>query len=320
MAMQSLELILLLVFSIISSNLVHGQNPDPAAQLACNKFKQIVFEERVAISFFFTDAPITYETVDSCHGSRPLIVDGTPAEPKEFPFAARLGHRKANNETKWFCGGTLISNRLVLTAAHCFYSEHGEVNVVRLGELEFDTTKDDAEPEDFGVLALKAHPGFENPKLYNDIAIVQLDREVKFNRYKHPACLPFDDGEQHESFIAIGWGQKKFAQKESKKLLKVQLQGYKDRCVSSVDANDELPNGYEPKSQLCIGSRDNKDTCNGDSGGPVLAYHKDLACMYHVMGITSAGISCSTPDIPSPYTRVHYFLNWIKGELAKQTQ
>ncbi|XP_017041865.1 serine protease snake [Drosophila ficusphila] len=316
--MAMFQMISLLIF-ILTSSLVGSQTPDPAAQLACTKFKQHVFEERVAISFFFADAPVTYETVDSCHGSRPLIVDGTPAEPKEFPHAARLGHRDANNKTKWFCGGTLISNRLVLTAAHCFYSEHGAVNVVRLGELEFDTDQDDAEPEDFGVLALKPHPQYKNPELYNDIGIVKLDREVKFNRYKHPACLPFDDGEQHEAFIAIGWGQKKFAQKESKKLLKVQLQGYGDRCVSSTDANDELPRGYDAPSQLCIGSKDNRDTCNGDSGGPLLVYHKDYPCMYHVMGITSAGIGCSTPDIPSPYTRVHYYLNWIKGELAKQT-
>ncbi|XP_016952778.1 venom protease [Drosophila biarmipes] len=318
MAMQTIGTILLLMLSL-SSSLVNGQNPDPAVQLACTKFKQLVFEERVAISFFLEDAPITYSTVDSCHGSRPLIVDGTPAEPKEFPHAARLGHRDANNETKWFCGGTLISNRLVLTAAHCFFSEHGAVNVVRLGELEFDNDQDDAQPEDFGVLALKPHPDFKNPELYNDIAVVKLDREVKFNRYKHPACLPFDDGEQHESFIAIGWGQRKFAQKQSKKLLKVQLQGYGNKCVTSVDPNDELPQGYEARSQLCIGSKDNKDTCNGDSGGPVLTYHKTLPCMYHIMGITSFSIGCSTPDIPSAYTRVHYFLDWIKGELANQT-
>ncbi|KAH8346583.1 hypothetical protein KR084_005659 [Drosophila pseudotakahashii] len=318
MAMTSLGMISLLMF-FLSSSLVYGQSPDPAVQLACTKFKQVVFEKRVAISFFIEDAPIAHSTVDSCHGSRPLIVDGTPAEPKEFPHAARLGHRKANNETRWFCGGTLISNRLVLTAAHCFFSEHGAVNVVRLGELEFDTDEDDAEPEDFGVLALKPHPGFKHTELYNDIGIIKLDREVKFNRYKHPACLPFDDGEQHESFIAIGWGQQKFAQEESKKLLKVQLQGFGNQCARSIDPNDELPHGYEARTQLCIGSRDNKDTCNGDSGGPVLAHHETLPCMYHIMGITSFSIACSTPDIPAPYTRVHYYLDWIKGELANQT-
>ncbi|XP_020799632.1 serine protease snake [Drosophila serrata] len=313
MSIHSLGTLLVL----FSGSLVLGQNPDPAAEKSCTFFKKTVFEQRIPISPFFPNAPITYHTLDSCSGSRPLIVDGTPAEPKEFPHAARLGHRDANNEIKWFCGGTLISNRIVLTAAHCFYTNLGAVNVVRLGELEFDTDTDDAEPEDFGVSRLIEHEEYRDPALYHDIGMVRLDREVKFNLYKHPACLPFDDGEQHETFIAIGWGQKAFARKESKKLLKVQLRGYGQRCLETTDANEELPNGFNTTIQLCIGSKDNKDTCNGDSGGPALAYHKVFTCMYHVMGITSGGVSCSTPDIPSAYTRVHYYLDWIKRELAK---
>ncbi|KRK04155.1 uncharacterized protein Dyak_GE10399 [Drosophila yakuba] len=91
-------------------------------------------------------------------------------------MAARLGHHSSRaNQTKWFCGGTLISH-------------HGIVNIVRLGELVFDTDEDDAEPQDMEVLEIKAHPNFQYPILYNDIGLVRLRKQVTFGPYKMPAC------------------------------------------------------------------------------------------------------------------------------------
>jgi len=192
------------------------------------------------------------------------------------------------------------------------------VNVVRLGELVFDSNEDDAEPEDFGVLETKAHPDFRYPVLYNDIGVVRLRRQVTFSHYKLPACLPLNDGEQIDFFTDIGWGQKKFDKFEpSKELREVELQNYKQSCGETNDTNEELPLGYKAESQLCIGSPGHKDTCNGDSGGPLLIAFSGNGCQYQVMGVTSVGIACDTPDIPSLYTRVHFFQDWIRRELAK---
>jgi len=192
----------------------------------------------------------------------------------------------------------------------------GAVNVVRLGELDFASDIEDAQPEDFGVRNITEHPDFTHGLLYNDIAILELDRPVNFSVYKHPACLPFDDGHRHDNFIAIGWGHKKFAGKESTKLLKVNLNNFENRC-GAVNDIDELPNGYDVNTQLCVGSPESKDTCNGDSGGPLLIYHEKFPCMYHVMGITSLGFGCDTANVPSVYTRVHHYLAWIKEQMAK---
>ncbi|KAH8404637.1 hypothetical protein KR215_005417 [Drosophila sulfurigaster] len=284
---------------------------------SCTRYKQRVFDVQQGYSFLLPGAPVTYKTLDTCRKYTPLIVGGKPAEAKEFPFMARLGNRNSKNETDWFCGGTLISNRLVLTAAHCFFSDSGAINVVRLGELEFNNDKDDAQPEDFGVRKSTEHPDYEYGLLYNDIAIVELDRQVNFNVYKVPACLPFEDGSRQDSFIATGWGHTTFAGSDSNVLRKVKLNVFgRDRCPMS-DEIIELPNGYNATTQLCIGSNEQKDTCNGDSGGPVIMYHSEYPCMYHVMGVTSLGIGCGIPNTPTLYTRVHFYLDWIKQEMAK---
>ncbi|XP_017084097.1 serine protease snake-like [Drosophila eugracilis] len=245
------------------------------------------------------------------------VVGGNPAPPKKYPMAARLGHvNPLENDTKWFCGGTLISHRVVLTAAHCFYSDVGSVNIVRLGELVFDSNTDDAEPEDYEVLESKAHPDFRYPVLYNDIGIVRLRKHVTFSVYKMPACLPLNNGEQLSFFTAIGWGQTEYDNFEpSKELMEVRLRNYNRSCRETTYPNEDLPEGYKAQSQLCIGYPGHRDTCNGDSGGPLLIAHTGNGCKFQVMGITSVGIACDTPNVPSLYTRVHSFQDWIIKEI-----
>lgn len=88
---------------------------------ACLVNKDSFWEDISGFSFPIEAGPI-YQTLDRCLSNSPHIIGGEPALPREFPHAARLGHRNYKGQVEWFCGGTLISDRHVLTAAHCHYS------------------------------------------------------------------------------------------------------------------------------------------------------------------------------------------------------
>ncbi|XP_054745603.1 serine protease snake-like [Anastrepha obliqua] len=300
---------------------VKGQAEPTLEVKKCAEVKRRLFEEVQTFSAFIHGAEELSFTVDNCKPYAPLIVGGSPASPKEFPHIARLGHEEKDRPTEWFCGGTLISEKYVLTAAHCFTSSRGQVNVVRLGELDFDRESDDARPEDFRVRRYVEHKDYNSGTIYNDIGLVELERAVHFDAYKHPACLPTTSGDEFEKLVAIGWGSTRFADADSTKLLKVTLERFSfDRCQRLTESADveQLPRGVENRLQICAGSNETKDTCSGDSGGPLLAYHPDYPCMYTIIGITSFGIGCGTPDQPGIYTRVYNFIDWIRNSVWEQ--
>ncbi|EDW53309.1 GM12762 [Drosophila sechellia] len=304
---------------IVQLACVFGQQPDMDVVGSCSRYKKNVFEERIEFGFLLPGASIESRIIDNCRSYTPLIVGGHPAQPREFPHMARLGRRPdPSSRTDWFCGGVLISERFVLTADHCLESERGDVNVVRLGELDFDSLDEDAAPRDYMVAGYRAHPGYEDPEFYHDIGLVKLTEAVVFDLYKHPACLPFQDERFSDSFIAVGWGSTGLALKPSAQLLKVKLQRYGDGVCKKLLTRqlEEFPRGFDGNNQLCVGSEMAQDTCNGDSGGPLLIYHREYPCMYVVVGITSAGLSCGSPGIPGIYTRVYPYLAWMTRTLS----
>ena len=132
------------------------------------------------------------------------------------------------------------------------------MNRVRLGELDFASDNDDAEPEDFSARQRLEHPSYNYSEPYNDIGLIILSRTVKFNRYKHPACLPTSAEPQNVNYlIAIGWGHTGFGGKSSSHLQKVNLKYY-SRGICQWLAEGEVGREIFPKglqySQLCAGS------------------------------------------------------------------
>jgi hypothetical protein len=81
--------------------------------------------------------------------------------------------------------------------------------VVRLGEYNIERDNDGADPEDYGIQRIIIHPNYYKTLKYNDIALLRLDRDVRFNQYIRPACLPSDNVIRGRP-VATGWGRTDF--------------------------------------------------------------------------------------------------------------
>ncbi|XP_055384409.1 transmembrane protease serine 9-like [Condylostylus longicornis] len=292
------------------------------ADIKCKEYAEAVFEKR--ISNVMLPGPHNYIQYDTCGAkSIPLIVGGELAAPREFPHMALIGYfNKETDKKDWMCGGTLISERFVLTAAHCTDSSDGKPKYIRLGELNVDLHHDHDDPEDFDIAEIIPHPSYNKSSLYNDIALIKLDRDVEINRYKRPACLAKQKESNTKKAIATGWGLTSWAGEKSSFLQKVTLEKFEETYCQAVYHQFRTDYSLNNKVidydiQICAGSKtETRDTCQGDSGGPLQIFANEY-CMYEIIGITSRGIICGRKGVPGIYTRVFPYISWIEDIVWK---
>ncbi|KAJ8668980.1 hypothetical protein QAD02_000239, partial [Eretmocerus hayati] len=245
------------------------------------------------------------------------VVGGEEALPGRWPWMAAIflhGSRK----TEFWCGGSLIGSRHILTAAHCTRDQRQKPFLarqftVRLGDIDLENDDEPSSPETYAVKEIHAHSKFSRAGFYNDIAILELDRPVRRSPYVIPICLPQMrhkgelDGFAGARPTVVGWGTTYYGGKEST----IQRQ-----AVLPVWRNEACNQAYyQPITSnfLCAGySQGGKDACQGDSGGPLMLRTENR---WMQIGIVSFGNKCGEPGYPGVYTRVSEYLDWIKSSI-----
>ncbi|CAG9800168.1 unnamed protein product [Chironomus riparius] len=241
------------------------------------------------------------------------IFGGVKAEVLEFPFQVALGYEKENeNDWDFNCGGSLIADDVVLTAAHCVNRKNIQPVMVRVGRTSLDLTDedDDSEAQDIDIDTIIMHPDYKRSTRHNDIALIKLRYPVASSSSVGTICLSTSDDVQVNEFTITGFGRTNAKDiRKSDWLLKGKVTEYPtEKCKEDFGSV-----GLEiVDSQLCAISDTGVDTCQGDSGGPLFYEHNDVR---YLQGITSFGNSCGG-TFPAIYTKVNKFLDWIEAVMS----
>ncbi|XP_045132508.1 serine protease 42-like [Portunus trituberculatus] len=236
------------------------------------------------------------------------VVGGEDASQGEYPWMAFLIMQAG--DISFSCGGTLITSSHVLSAAHCFYGDNVEKIKVGLGNVHRTMVGGSAPWMWFLTSTYKMHPEYSPDTIHNDLAVVTLNSPVTFTHYIRPACLPTADRNlEGATLTATGWGLMDYNDPDAD--LPIVLQEVDLTAWNNVECQDVWRNLMSShvllNSQLCA-SRPGKDTCSGDSGGPLLLKADGR---WTVVGVTSYGYKCAEIGKPGVYTRVSKFLTWI---------
>nr|CAH0104340.1 unnamed protein product [Daphnia galeata] len=229
-------------------------------------------------------------------GSR--IVNGKISALGEYPFM--VGIMRGRNV---FCGGSLLDATHVLTAAHCV-SGLSSQDLLQLTIILGTVDINDSKKVTRRVKSVIRHRQFDNRKLRNDIALLTLDSPVEFTSVVSPVCLHnVTTNYEGKDVITAGWGRTYYKGPKSPVLQKVTLQLKSlDDCRRNLGV--QSPGGV-PDHYICAWAP-NRDSCAGDSGGPLML--AEDGCQ---IGIVSWGIGCAT-NTYGVYTRISSFRDWIE--------
>lgn len=232
------------------------------------------------------------------------IVGGVEANKGEFPWIAGLYKRGRH-----FCGGSLIDETHVLTAAHCVahMSSYDVAQLrVRVGDHD-KSTPFESKHQTLKVARIVRHKGFSTETLHDDVALVTLASRVKFANNIRAICLARGSSNYEGRVVTVaGWGSLREGGRQPNVLMKVSIKVWKNSDCSATYGR-QAPGGII-SSMMCAG-RKGKDSCSGDSGGPLMVVEGGV--VYQV-GVVSWGIGCGKARYPGVYTRVTSLIDWIE--------
>ncbi|KAJ8667233.1 hypothetical protein QAD02_008895 [Eretmocerus hayati] len=225
------------------------------------------------------------------------IVGGEPADIEDHPWQASLQIAGFH-----FCGGSIISKDIILTAGHCTTSYPAASITVRVGSHTKDQGGDLIQ-----VAQVIRHEDYSSNRYgipINDVALLKLSRPIEFSdKAQEVGLFDLDEAAKEGTAATIsGWGSLEEGGFTPNILYSVEVPIItKKLCNKAYNAY-----GGIPKGQICAAyPLGGKDSCQGDSGGPLVINKRQA-------GIVSWGNGCARKGFPGVYTEIAAFRDWIK--------
>uniref|UniRef100_A0A4Y0BFK3 CLIP domain-containing serine protease n=1 Tax=Anopheles funestus TaxID=62324 RepID=A0A4Y0BFK3_ANOFN len=256
------------------------------------------------------------------------IAHGNATRVFEYPWMVLLRYT-LKGKLQDGCGGSLINNRYVLTAAHCIKTPYSlKLVKVRLGEHDksqevdchvySDGETDCADPAiDVDIESTVVHKNYNRPiKFRHDIGLIRMAQEVEFTDSINPICLPVNEALRRKvlnKYILTGWGTTE-QQSLSDVLLQAILYNVPTPECQRIMNEKKTYITLADEWQMCAAGNELVGSCQGDSGGPLGFCVNEAKFIQY--GIVCAGVSsCGQEDFPVIFTRVTSYMDWIVANM-----
>ncbi|XP_067381036.1 transmembrane protease serine 9-like [Channa argus] len=236
----------------------------------------------------------------------PRIIGGQDTIQGYWPWQAVVAGSSA------ICGGSLINNQWVLTAAHCSPSSDIKNIVVVLGRyrLFLSTSSEIA----LTVTQIITHPSYVASTGDNDISLLKLASVVTFTNYILPVCLAASDSTYYSgtSHWVTGWGD--IGNAEGTVPVPYNLKEVEVPIVGNRQCNCNYGVGTITDNMMCAGApADGKGPCQGDDGGPLMSKQNSR---WILGGVVISGSGCSSPNLPGVLNKVSRYQSWINSQIT----
>nr|XP_054362168.1 chymotrypsin-like elastase family member 1 [Mirounga angustirostris] len=238
------------------------------------------------------------------------VVGGTEAQRNSWPSQISLQYLSGG---KWYhtCGGTLIKQNWVMTAAHCMDTPM----TFRVVVGEHNLNQNDGTEQSVSVQKIVVHPSWNsnNVAAGYDIALLRLAQKVTLNSYVQLGVLPQEGTilANNSPCYITGWGRTKTNGQLARRL----QQAYLPSVDYVTCSSSSFWGSTMKRTMVCAGGDGVRSGCQGDSGGPL---HCLVSGKYTVHGVTSfvSNLGCNVSRKPTVFTRVSAYISWINTVIA----